>query len=206
MKLEGKNINLRLVEIEDVQFIFDLRSDKNLNKYFTKIDDDINRQIDWLKGYKTREENKEECYFVIQGKNNQPYGVARLSQIRGDSFCIGSWIIRRGSPFYAAIETILMCYEFGFNTLGLKKAYFHLLKENKKLIKHHQSFGAKVMSEDDENYYYEFKKKEFEEMKRKYARYFQYAVREDAEKDEKEVDKVDRKLFYKRNATRDSNK
>lgn len=60
----GKNIDLYLVEIEDADFILNLRSKRG--KYLTQIDcEDVNRQKEWIKGYKKREKIKEEFYFLI---------------------------------------------------------------------------------------------------------------------------------------------
>lgn len=58
----GKNIDLYLVEIEDADFILNLRSKRG--KYLTQIDcENVNRQKEWIKGYKKKRENKRRILF-----------------------------------------------------------------------------------------------------------------------------------------------
>ena len=178
MKIEGRNINLRLVELADAQFIYQLRVDKNLNRYLSKIDDNINQQIEWLKNYKIREKEKKEYYFIIEGKNCQQFGACRLYNFKGDSFSSGSWIIKRGSPFYVAIESLLLNYEFGFTILGYKKMCINVIKENEKLIKHHRQFGAQIINVDNEQYYLELTKNEYGKLKCKYQKFFNWKLSE----------------------------
>ncbi len=178
MKIEGRNINLRLVELEDVNFIYQLRRDKNLNMYLSKIDEDINKQIEWLKNYKIREQEKKEYYFIIEGKNLEQFGVCRLYDFKDDSFSTGSWIIKRGSPFYVAIESMLLGYEFCFSILGYNMMYIDVIKENKKLIKHHQQLGARVIKSDNAKCYFELTKENYEKIKCKYQKFFNWKLKE----------------------------
>ena len=178
MKIEGRNINLRLVELGDANFIYQLRMDKNLNMYLSKINEDIKEQIEWLKNYKIREKEKKEYYFIIEGKSCQQFGACRLYDFKGDSFSTGSWMIKRGSPFYVAIESMLLSYEIGFSILDYKKMHIDVIKGNERLIKHHRRFGARIINVDNEKYYFELTKVDYEKIKCKYQRFFNWKLSE----------------------------
>ena len=51
----GKNINLRTVEIDDAEFVFNMRQNPNRAKYLTKITGTVESQREWIKNYKQRE-------------------------------------------------------------------------------------------------------------------------------------------------------
>lgn len=68
----------------------------------------------------------------------------------------GSWIIKVGAPKTMAIESVLLVYEFGFYQLGYKKAHFDVRKGNERVVAFHLRFGAKIISEDESNYYFNY--------------------------------------------------
>ena len=49
LRIPGKHIDLRLVELADAEFVYQLRSNEILSKYLPKIDPNLNNQIEWLK-------------------------------------------------------------------------------------------------------------------------------------------------------------
>ncbi|WP_236846226.1 hypothetical protein [Campylobacter devanensis] len=51
--LVGKNINLRLVEVSDAKFIYDMRQDSK-SKYLSVVNSGVKSQIEWIKEYKKR--------------------------------------------------------------------------------------------------------------------------------------------------------
>ena len=61
--LKGKNISLRLVNIEDANFILYLRL--NQGSFLSKTNPSLDLQKEWIENYKEREKNKEEYYFII---------------------------------------------------------------------------------------------------------------------------------------------
>ena len=89
-----------------------------------------------------------------------------------DSFCWGSWLIKEGAPKTTAIESALQIYEYGFYTLGFTKSHFDVRKGNDRVNAFHQRFGAKIVGEDELNYYYDYTLGTYEQIKQKYSRYF----------------------------------
>ena len=171
MLLNGKNINFRTVEVEDAEFIYNMRQNENKTKYLSKVTGDVKSQKEWIKNYKQREENKKEFYFVIESKNEEKLGLVRMYDFKDDSFCWGSWLIKEDAPKTTAIESALQIYEFGFYTLGFKKSHFDVRKGNDKVIAFHQRFGAKIVDEDELDYFFNFQKSDYKIIKEKYKRY-----------------------------------
>lgn len=153
--LISKTITMRLIDVSDAKFILDLRLDDKYNKFLSKVDSSLESQIQWIQKYKMDEEQKKQFYFIIENNQGVPCGTVRIYDIRDDSFCWGSWILNENKTRYAAIESAILVYEFGFNVLGFNKSHFEVLKGNEKVISFHKKFGAVQVSEDEENIYFE---------------------------------------------------
>ena len=171
MLICGKNINLRTVEIEDAEFIFSMRQNQNKTKYLSKVTGTVESQKEWIKNYKQREEEKKEFYFVIESKDKGKLGLVRMYDFQDNSFCWGSWLIKEDAPKTTAIESALQIYEFGFYNLGFEKSHFDVRKGNDKVIAFHKRFGAKIVDEDELDYFFNFEKSDYEIIKEKYKRY-----------------------------------
>jgi RimJ/RimL family protein N-acetyltransferase len=172
MKITGKNIILRFVEIDDAEFIYNIRQNKKKSAYLSQIDSSVESQKIWIKNYKQKEFDKKEFYFMIESKSNEKLGLVRVYDLKETSFCWGSWIIKDDAPLSTAIESALQIYEFGFYTLGYKNCHFDVRKDNKKVIKFHKKFGAKIISEDKLNYFFIFDIDKYQITKQKYKKYF----------------------------------
>lgn len=157
--IEGdNNIRLRLVQYYDASFIFELRSDKELNQYLSQITGTVEDQVSFIKNYKEKESNKIEYYFIIEYKYC-PVGTLRLYNIdyKKSSFTWGSWIIKRGNPVEVALSSAYMSYYFAYNELGLNKAEIDVKRDNKSVFKFHAKY-CEFLYEDEVNYYLELKK------------------------------------------------
>lgn len=171
MIIYGKNINMRTVTIEDAEFIYAMRQNENKTKYLSKVTGTVESQKEWIKSYKKREEANEEFYFVIESKDDEKLGLVRMYDFREVSFCWGSWLIKEDAPKTTAIESALQIYEFGFYNLKFEKSHFDVRKGNDKVVAFHQRFGAKIVDEDELDYFFDFQKSDYEVTKEKYKRY-----------------------------------
>lgn len=153
--LVSKSIRLRLVEISDADFILGLRLDSRYNNFISKVEGDVESQRRWIAEYKNYEAKRQQFYFIIERNDGTPCGTVRVYDIKKDSFCWGSWILNENKTRYAAIESAMLVYSFGFNSLGLDRSHFEVMKENSKVIDFHKKFGAVVVREDNENFYFE---------------------------------------------------
>jgi RimJ/RimL family protein N-acetyltransferase len=156
--LKNQTIKLRLACESDAGFILSLRLDERLNTHLSKVEDDLNKQKEWLKQYKLEEEIGKQYYFIVERNDGVFCGTVRIYDLKDDSFCWGSWILNEDKTRTAAIESAFQVYEFGFDKLGFVKSHFEVRKNNLSVNRFHQKMGAKKTGEDEDNVYYEITK------------------------------------------------
>ncbi|WP_187106332.1 GNAT family N-acetyltransferase [Fusobacterium mortiferum] len=156
INLKGKIINLRLVKEKDADFILKLRTNKELSKFISPTDINLEEQIKWLKNYKIRENKKDEFYFIIETKDGTPCGTVRIYNInyKNKETTWGSFILDKTRPDGASNEVIELSLNFILKILGLEKIYLDVRKENYKAIHIYEKNGFIRIGEDEENYYY----------------------------------------------------
>lgn len=167
-----KHTKMRLIREIDAEFVLSLRLNSQLNKYLSPVENDLNKQLDWIKQYKIREESRLEFYFIITSLDNESLGTVRLYDFQESSFCWGSWMIHKNASSFTAIESALTIYEIAYYLLGFSSSHFDVRKLNDKVIKFHKGFGAKVVSDDIDNFYFTITKEDYENTKRKYKKFF----------------------------------
>lgn len=166
--LKSKTINMRLINEDDAEFVLKLRLDGNYNKFLSSVNADVSSQKTWIRKYKEDEVNNKQFYFIIERKDGTPCGTVRIYDIKNDSFCWGSWILNEDKTRYSAIESAVMIYNFGFNSLKFNKSHFEVIKDNIRVVNFHKKFGAVVVGEDSNNYYFEITKDAVEKSKEKF--------------------------------------
>ncbi len=161
----GKNIDLRPVEIEDAEFILSLRLDPELNQYLSLVENDLDKQKEWIKNHRLY---SRDFYFIIQNKMQKPVGTIRVYDIQEDVFCWGSWIVVPEARKYASFESVFLLYRFVFFGLGLDKTNFDVRKKNEKAVNFYQRFGATIFGETDLDYLMTYTKNTFLERRLEY--------------------------------------
>lgn len=151
---------LDLVELSDAEFIVELRTDETLGRFISKTDSDVTAQVTWLENYKSRESRNEEFYFIVKYQS-APAGTIRLYDFKDDSFTMGSWVIKKGTPQGAAIAATMMGYRAGFQTLGCNLCCFDVRKGNRSSFPFHKRWGAVPYKEDDLNVYFTLSRSDF---------------------------------------------
>lgn len=164
-------ISVRLVVERDAQFIVDLRTNKSLSRFIHSTDDNIQKQIEWIRQYKERESRGEEYYFIFY-IDKIPYGVERIYNIKEDSFVHGSLVFKEESPFGASIKADIITREIGFGMLEKETNYFDVSKGNNGVISYHERYKPVILSEDEESYHYSLSKENFEKYKSVYMKIF----------------------------------
>ena len=162
---------MRTVELNDADFIYEMRQDQPKTKYLSNISGTFEDQKNWINNYQHREKEKKEFYFIIESKEGNKLGLARMYDFKKQSFCWGSWLIKDNAPKSTAIESALQIYEFGFHELGFNQSHFDVRKGNDKVIAFHKRFGAKIVRENDLDYFFIYSKDDYEIIKIKYKRY-----------------------------------
>jgi RimJ/RimL family protein N-acetyltransferase len=169
--IQGKNINLRLAEVKDAEFILKLRMQTHKTQFLNQVENNLEKQQDWLKSYKQKERAGLEYYFIIESKHAEQLGLVRVYDLLSDSYCWGSWLIKDDAPITTAIESALLVYEFGFGELSYKKSHFDVRKGNERVIAFHKRLGATAIGEDELNLYFNYSLKNYLKIKQKYRRY-----------------------------------
>ncbi|MEM6049409.1 GNAT family N-acetyltransferase [Erwinia sp. P7711] len=163
-KLSAKTINLRLVEPSDADFIYSLRNDELFNKHLSLTSGVVGDQKKWIEKYKEREAEGKEYYFIIQRlDNNHSIGTIRMYDFKDNpaSFCWGSWILNKDKTNSAALESALLIYNLAFKSLSFEQSHFDVRVNNEKVIGFHKKMGAEIVSENDLDYFFIYRKDVF---------------------------------------------
>lgn len=166
-KVVGSNIVLRDATKEDAAFILELRTDSKKSTHISKTSNDLKQQEAWLEKYGN---DNEQVYFIIFNKQDERVGTVRLYDIKNDSFCWGSWILKNGTPSSYAIESALLVYHFALS-LGFEKAHFDVRKGNQSVWKFHERFGAQKVEETTDDYTYNISLEAIKMSLEKYKKY-----------------------------------
>lgn len=158
-------VDVRLVEESDAEFILSLRTDTYHTRYIHSTENNLDKQIEWIKKYKDREQEAREYYFIYS-KDGEPMGLSRAYNIF-DYYCSsGSWLCKPNNDPKASLATYLIMHDVMFEDLGLDLSIFDVRKDNKKVWRLHESFGAQRIGESDIDFYFTlFKKSYFENKK-----------------------------------------
>ena len=173
---QPRHVTFRLAEPSDAEFILNLRLDVNKSRHLSQTSNDLAMQRTWLENYKLREQRNEEFYYIIEDNGQRDLGVIRLYDFQNDSFCWGSWILCDGAPSYAAIESALLVYEIAFYQLGFTKSHFDVHKQNLRVLDFHQRFGAVIVDEDEDIFYLNISKEQYERTRQRYRKFFKEPV------------------------------
>lgn len=162
-------IDVRLVNERDADFILKLRVNSKLSRYIHFTENNLDKQIEWIRSYKLREAEGKEYYFIysVAGKY---IGVNRLYDIKKDNLTAGSWICAEGIPYNYSILTSVIGREIIFDILGYSIYQFDVRKKNIKVLKFHQSLGGKIYDESELDYYLTLTKEDFNKNKKNLLR------------------------------------
>lgn len=169
--LENSNARLRLVEEADAGFIAELRLNQELTRHISAVTGGTAEQEVWIRKYKEREREGREFYFIIESLQGEPLGTVRIYDIRGESFCWGSWIVKPGAPPQTAISSAILLYEFAFEDLGFARSHFDVRKTNQKVLDFHRRMGAIETHESATDFFFDYPREKFEEARLKFSKF-----------------------------------
>lgn len=155
-------IDVRLAEVEDSAFILKLRTSKR-GQILKVTDNDLDKQVEWMKEYKVRERNGLDYYFIYSF-NGVPFGVNRINDIdyENKTCSSGSWVCSEDTPFERAISTCLIVREIEFDLLGVDYCYGLTKKVNKQIQKFSKLLGSEVTGESDTEIYYRISREQYQ--------------------------------------------
>lgn len=154
-------IFLRLITVDDAQFILRLRTDPHLSIYISYTKPKIAYQVKWIQKYKKKEELGFEYYFIAEDQNGNKYGTIRLCNFGAKSFEVGSWVFLPKSPFGMAVKTHMIGVETGFKMLNADYCRIRVNKKNIGVLQYLEVFKPMVIKEDTFDYYYVISKANF---------------------------------------------
>jgi len=163
-------LNIRLVNEDDADFIVELRSDPKLGAFLNPTQNDVERQKQWIKEYKKREEQGLDYYFIYLN-NGERIGLNRIYNIKGQTATSGSWICLPNLPFEFPLITVVIIREIFFEILGLQIDYMDTRKDNRKVIKMHLLQGAKEISSNEIDVFHILTKEAYGVNKEKFMSY-----------------------------------
>jgi hypothetical protein len=169
--LERYGVQVRLANEGDAEFILSLRTNSTLSKYLHSTDNDLQKQIDWMRKYKLREKEGLDYYFVFS-MDGRPWGLERIYDVKDDSFTHGSLVFAQDAPLGLAILSDIITREIAFNLLQLPHNYFDVRKGNVNVRNYHLKYKPTLIDEDEENLYYLLEKENFEKYKTIYLKLF----------------------------------
>ena len=161
-------VSVRLVREEDASFILSLRTNEKLSRFLHKTDNDLKKQIAWIRDYKEREKEGKDYYFIYFSKG-KPFGVNRFYNISEHSSTSGSWICSKDSTVEESLATNFISSEIS-EMFGIPSGPYNVSKGNNQVLKFHLSMGAKILSENDEEYLLIGDKEKYNKAKQRYVR------------------------------------
>ena len=169
-RIEGKRLRLRLVMPSDAEYIYGLRTNPVYNRYLSPVQGTMEDQRTWIEGYKEREAQGLEFYYVSERVDNGTRcGLVRLYDVAVDSFTWGSWILDHNKPDKGALESAVLSFKIGFEHLYLHKALIDVKLDNSRAISFYRRFGMQETGRDMENLYFEYSIVQYEADQRKHA-------------------------------------
>jgi RimJ/RimL family protein N-acetyltransferase len=174
--LQTVNTYLRLVELEDADFILSLRMNEKLNQYLSPVKTEISQQINWLTHYKLREVEGSDYYFMIMNKEMGKVGLVRVYDINyNDRSCEwGSWVLAEIRHKCTALDSMLLSLEFAFNELGLNVCNLKVNNNNLHAKSFYHRFGWVQVAQDNQETFFAIKKLRYLQLK--YSKYYKFLL------------------------------
>lgn len=160
-RINGINLSLRLVQSDDAAFIYELRTAPSYNSHLSAVTGTVADQRTWIETYKSREAVGTEYYFVIERRDGTRCGVVRLYDITGDSFTWGSWILDQNKPRKAALESAVLSFGVGFDTLGLDMANVDVREKNTHAEAFYRRLGMTETHRTEQDIYFVYSRAQF---------------------------------------------
>jgi hypothetical protein len=163
-EMDKYGLHVRLVMEDDAAYIINLRTDAQISRFINKIDNDVEKQREWIQEYKKREKEGLDYYFIYF-YSDVPIGLNRLSDIKENEFTGGSFVFNKGVQFELPLYATLIQLDIAFNLLFKEVGYGYTRQVNKKVVKYHKIMGISHMTEDAENVYFEYSRDLFNQRK-----------------------------------------
>lgn len=170
-EMKKYGLYFRFVNEEDSEFIVQLRSDPELGKYLSKTEHNVEKQKEWIRAYKQRENEGIDYYFVVYYKSEK-CGLIRLYDITEKTFTPGSWIFKKNAPPGVSLLADIIIVTLAFELFPEKECVYDIRKENKNSLGYTRLFDPIIIGEDELNYYFIRPKENFYKTKKRLLEIF----------------------------------
>ncbi|MCQ2224259.1 MAG: hypothetical protein MJZ14_00855 [Paludibacteraceae bacterium] len=168
--LHKYGLDVRLVDESDAEFIVSIRTTDKANSVIHRTDNDVDKQVDWIREYKNREKEGREYYFLFS-KNGVKQGVTRIYHIHETDFTTGSWVFSQSAENGAGILADIISREIGFSLNPGSINLFDVRSNNTNVQRYRLSYNPTYLRTDDENnMFYSLSQENFEKKKQVYIR------------------------------------
>jgi RimJ/RimL family protein N-acetyltransferase len=161
-RVEGPNLTLRLIEPEDAAYVHSLRSNPAYNTHLSKVTGTVDDQRKWIEDYKSREAQGQEFYYVIERKDGTRCGLVRLYDIEAVSFTWGSWILDENKTRMAALESAVLSFGIGFDTLEMHSAIVDVRVANEHAAAFYKRLGMVETHRTDQDIFFNYTREQFD--------------------------------------------
>ena len=169
--------SLKPITVEDAAFSLALRTDSSKAVHLSTTHADLDLQKTWLAGYKQREAQQTEFYFIIQHQHRS-VGTVRLYDFKRlpdgqHSFCWGSWIVTDDAPHYTALQSAMLVYYLGFDLLGFNQSHFDVRQQNLKVLSFHRKMGAQETAQTELDVFFTLTPDTYRAFVKKFHKHYQ---------------------------------
>lgn len=148
--VEKYGLKVRLVNVDDAEFIVSLRSDPERTEFMITLSKDVENQRQWIREYKKREEEGSDYYFICNNQDSSPIGVNRISKINFETLsCKLSGFIKKKGNKADTAAMFLIQKEIVFDTLGLVFSIAEIHEKNYKMLKYFEYFDYKIAKNEN---------------------------------------------------------
>ncbi len=158
--VNGRRINLRLVQEKDAEFILSLRLNPALNRFIGFTSPSLEIQREWINHSIA---NLNDYMFIVEDKNGIPNGTIAIYNVDFERGLAewGRWIMKPNSSMYFSIESNILALYFAFEKLKLKKLIGGNNNKNYSSIKFHSMY-ATITSIDNLHTWYEIENSNYQ--------------------------------------------
>ena len=160
-RVSGPNLSLRLITPDDAEYIHNLRTNPQYNRFLSQVVGDVKDQRQWIEACKHREAAGLEFYYIIERMDGARCGTVRLYEIEEDSFTWGSWILDSSKSKKAALESAVLSFGVAFELLSLQLARVDVATQNEHAEKFYRRFGMTEIHRTDSQIFFEYASKQF---------------------------------------------
>ena len=138
MKINGKFIFLKKMDLNDANFIYKLRKKKNISLYLHNPPKTVVLQKKWM--IKNINDKRTLDFVIIKKKNNKKIGTIAFDKITKFNAEWGRWISRGNT--IENIESVIVLLNYGFKKMKLRSIYSLTNRKNIKVVNFHKNTTA----------------------------------------------------------------